>query len=550
MYLSEDYLTKWVLKNNGLTITRTSNNLKTFNFSLNYPSLAIITGYNNIVNTFFSEIINKFKNKVILIVIESDIINIKKEWLDNNKLIHCYSWNITINHDKLTPIPIALNFKRHYGSIITWLSNNKTNEKTIHFPEKMVCFNCNLNTSKDRLILKNVIDNNMSEFCDKLPYVQQIKTEFIPSEIEGRIKVDITDPKCYNEWVNYKFILSPEGAGIDCHRTWEALMIGCIPIVKSSGINELYNDLPVIVVNSWNDLNKTFLNNKYNEIIENKKNNKYNYNKLYLNYWCDLIQSKLDNLIYNIEKPLLLKQNKIHFITYGDNKYELAKTRLLKQAENFNIFDTLTSYSNNDLTSQFSNNFKDILSMNRGGGYWIWKLDIIKQTIDKIKDNDFIVYFDAGCHINKYGIYRFYDYINMFNNTDYGILSFQMHNQLEKWWTTKHIFEYFNINNDSNIKETGQYISTVLILRKNAHLLKYLELFEKCINDNKLLITDHYNNIAQQSYFKDNRHDQSISSIIRKKIGSLIINTDESFITPFGIGESLNYPIWAKRSRN
>ena len=44
----------------------------------------------------------------------------------------------------------------------------------------------------------------------------------------------------------FKFVLSPPGAGIDCHRTWELLYLDCIPIVQSSTINELYDDLPVL----------------------------------------------------------------------------------------------------------------------------------------------------------------------------------------------------------------------------------------------------------------------------------------------------------------
>jgi hypothetical protein len=37
------------------------------------------------------------------------------------------------------------------------------------------------------------------------------------------------------EKINYAFVASPYGGGPDCHRTWEALILGCIPIVKSSG---------------------------------------------------------------------------------------------------------------------------------------------------------------------------------------------------------------------------------------------------------------------------------------------------------------------------
>ena len=47
--------------------------------------------------------------------------------------------------------------------------------------------------------------------------------------------------------------------------------------------------------------------------------------------------------------------------------------------------------------------------------------------------------------------------------------------------------------------------------------------------------------------FKDNRHEQSISSVLRKKIGSVVIDGDESWMQPFGRGESLKYPFWATR---
>ena len=42
-------------------------------------------------------------------------------------------------------------------------------------------------------------------------------------------------PKRYRDLVGKsRFVLSPPGNGIDCHRTWEALFLGAIPIVKRS----------------------------------------------------------------------------------------------------------------------------------------------------------------------------------------------------------------------------------------------------------------------------------------------------------------------------
>jgi hypothetical protein len=136
----------------------------------------------------------------------------------------------------------------------------------------------------------------MKDFCKELDYIPFLESKMVPSCIEGQLKIDITNPICYNEWIKYKFILSPEGAGLDCHRTWEAVIVGIIPIVKSSSIDEIYQDLPILVVNDWNELSVEFLNEQYQIINENIKNNKYNYDKLKLSYWTDKIIHIINNV--------------------------------------------------------------------------------------------------------------------------------------------------------------------------------------------------------------------------------------------------------------
>ena len=64
----------------------------------------------------------------------------------------------------------------------------------------------------------------------------------------------------------YKYSISPKGNGIDCHRTWEALYLNCIPIVESNSINELYEDLPVIIIEDWNNITEDIILRKFNEI--------------------------------------------------------------------------------------------------------------------------------------------------------------------------------------------------------------------------------------------------------------------------------------------
>lgn len=50
------------------------------------------------------------------------------------------------------------------------------------------------------------------------------------------------------------FEASPHGNGLDCHRTWEALLLKTIPIVKTSTLDPLYEGLPVAIVDDWNEV--------------------------------------------------------------------------------------------------------------------------------------------------------------------------------------------------------------------------------------------------------------------------------------------------------
>ena len=50
------------------------------------------------------------------------------------------------------------------------------------------------------------------------------------------------------------FVISPPGNGLDCHRTWEAIYLGCIPVVlKRSLAKEFWENLPIFAVDDWSD---------------------------------------------------------------------------------------------------------------------------------------------------------------------------------------------------------------------------------------------------------------------------------------------------------
>lgn len=62
-------------------------------------------------------------------------------------------------------------------------------------------------------------------------------------------------PKQYRKLVlRSKYVVSPPGNGPDCHRTWEAMYLGAIPIVKRKSWPFQHMQLPVIQINEWDKI--------------------------------------------------------------------------------------------------------------------------------------------------------------------------------------------------------------------------------------------------------------------------------------------------------
>lgn len=87
---------------------------------------------------------------------------------------------------------------------------------------------------------------------------------------------------------NHHFVLCPRGNGIDTHRLWETLYMGSIPIVLRNVAHSDWTDLPILFVDSWDQLNEEFLLKE----LERIQTTTWNYNKLNINYWIRYIQNE------------------------------------------------------------------------------------------------------------------------------------------------------------------------------------------------------------------------------------------------------------------
>lgn len=95
---------------------------------------------------------------------------------------------------------------------------------------------------------------------------------------------DICRPVFYREMSTCQFALSPLGLETDSIRTWEALVLDCMPIVEHTFLDALYDRLPVVMVHDWNEINPDFLEKKYAALKDRK------HDEAYFDYWFRLIK--------------------------------------------------------------------------------------------------------------------------------------------------------------------------------------------------------------------------------------------------------------------
>lgn len=283
--ITEDKVADWAIRNGSLMITRKYVNTNSYNFTVNKTHMVCLTGYDNILHTFFTKILPMINGKVVIILIETDRFNMKTEYINNKKVKKYFCWNKPYEHSKMVCIPIGLNHDRNHDSILSWICDNKDYKRFMS--RKLLCINHSNSTNSIRGKLVEYSKKHWNNFCDIIPFTPPVMTYQRPSVVDGRINITVTNPKCYDCMKQYKYILSPAGAGLDCHRTWEALYTGCIPIVKSSAIDEIYQDLPVLVVKEWSDINEKLLEEQY-EILCMRS---FNHAKLTTVYWLNLIKT-------------------------------------------------------------------------------------------------------------------------------------------------------------------------------------------------------------------------------------------------------------------
>jgi len=177
--------------------------------------------------------------------------------LEDSRLITWYGMNIDIAHSKLQSIPIGI-----------------ANEKWPHGDKDILLKIINENNKKENLVYCNFDVN--TNFYKRYDTLKQLESHlYINFEKEKLAFEDYT-----RKLSTYKYVISPPGNSIDCHRIWESIYLGVIPIVEKHPALDFFYDLPIMFVDSFKCLTVEFLEKEYKLIkLRSRKKSFFNFYK-------------------------------------------------------------------------------------------------------------------------------------------------------------------------------------------------------------------------------------------------------------------------------
>lgn len=231
-------------------------------------ALVFVKAYPSLVDYFFRQIHPRIRHPYRLLTHNGDysLPSEHEARLEDPKLLHWYTTNLTCRHPNASAIPIGILNQRANSD------NHRDLTELMARPSSKV----------DKAYL-NFHIGGPTEKAEYRAHRQAIHDRFAAcSWITNASRVP---PRQYlEEMARHRFIISPPGHGPDCYRHWEAMYLGSIPVVERSVSMNCFADFPIILVDNWDQVTPEFLNGKAGEISVRK----FDRLRLFFEFWKDL----------------------------------------------------------------------------------------------------------------------------------------------------------------------------------------------------------------------------------------------------------------------
>ena len=223
---------------------------------------------------------------------------------------------------------------------------------------------------------------------------------------------------------------------------------------------------------------------------------------------------------------------KYHFITFATPDHMSFAQENVKSALTVGGFDTAKIYTMDDIDDYYKVKNSHLLKHQRLAGYAVWKPYIIFKRLLEIDENDILCYNDSK-----------YIWLTSVGNMENQLLSDKnigvylnkpnSGTYIEKQWTKGDAFLLMNIPNNQfgyNVKNSCQVWSGFILLRKGFNPIRFIGEWLTYNQDYRISTDTPSSMVPNDPIFTENRHDQTILSLLCKKWGIQMHTIDKNWM--------------------
>eukprot|EP00667_Euglena_gracilis_P008831 EG_transcript_8964 len=184
-------------------------------------------------------------------------------------LLRWYAINVFNHHSRLRGVPLGIHPKS-----VDALSHARPG-LAAHPPAAQTFLKFNVPKHKD-------CRWRWSPHCHRRAVVLHLKKNGFPVPSRQDVADRIKDRAAYYATLmDHRFVVSPPGNGYDSFRAWETLLLGRAAVLETTSIDHLFDRLPVVIVDHWQNLTVARLEGRWREFLRLK----FEWQKLWMPYW-------------------------------------------------------------------------------------------------------------------------------------------------------------------------------------------------------------------------------------------------------------------------
>ncbi len=229
----------------------------------------------DLLDGFVGHLLPALRHPIVLVTGDSDagLVVRHRALLDDPRIAHWFAQNCDLpeRHPRLTRIPIGLDnpvfnkLEKRLGFLVTMALGRTPFDPSVCRNDMgdqgaLQRVRATLPPPAARPLRalgtfhqnQKIVAADVSDVPDRAQALRDLADNPLCHFVPRRLKQE----ECWAQHGGFAFEVSPRGHGLDCFRTWEALLLGCIPIVRHSSLDPLFQEerLPVVLVEAWTEI--------------------------------------------------------------------------------------------------------------------------------------------------------------------------------------------------------------------------------------------------------------------------------------------------------